>query len=150
MIKFSVKEKRFNYLFYTLLSSFTLFLILFYTLSHIKRLDSIPIGIESIFLMILIIYYFYSQLRNVSTQNIYDTYSFWIVIGILIYIGFTFFFNILANSLDRVLFRKYYFYSYFGDIIRNIFFGIGVLFMAKSKKNEKSQIGKNIPYLDMI
>lgn len=150
MIKFSVKEKRFNYLFYTLLSSFTLFLILFYTLSHIKRLDSIPIGIESIFLMILIIYYFYSQLRNVSTQNIYDTYSFWIVIGILIYIGFTFFFNILANSLDRVLFRKYYFYSYFGDIIRNIFFGISVLFMAKSKKNEKSQLGKNIPYLDMI
>lgn len=100
--------------------------------------------------MILIIYYFYLQLRNVSTQNIYDTYSFWIVIGILIYIGFTFFFNILANSLDRVLFTKYYFYSYFGDIIRNIFFGISVLFMAKSKKNEKSQLGKNIPYLDMI
>ena len=150
MIKISVAEKKFSFLYFILISLFTLFLIGFYSFGNIRNIDSIPIGIESIFLMILIVYYFYSELKNVSSQNIYDTYSFWIIIGILIYIGFTFFFNILANSLDRNFLGKYFSYSYLGDIIRNIFFGISVLFMAKKSSKEKSKTISNVPYLDMI
>lgn len=151
MIKLSVVQKGFSLLYYIIISLFTLFLIGFYTFGNIRSIDSIPIGIESIFLMIFILIYFYSELKNVSSQNIYDSYSFWIIIGILIYIGFTFFFNILANSLDRNFLGKYFFYSYLGDIIRNIFFGISVLFIAKTNAKEKSKTISNMPpYLDMI
>lgn len=96
--------------------------------------------------MIFIIYYFYSQLKNVSKQNIYEFFSFWVVMGILFYIGFTFFFNILVNNLDPGHFNTYYSYSFLGDIIKNIFFSIAVFFAINKKKEPNT----TIPNLDMI
>ncbi len=96
--------------------------------------------------MFFILFYFYSQLKNVSTQSIYEIFSFWLVLGILFYIGFTFFFNILVNNLDPVHFQKYYSYSFLGDIFKNIIFSIAIIF-----KNNKNKLEvKSIPNLDMI
>lgn len=150
LIWLSIPEKKFRVLFFTLSALFSIFLIIFFTAGNIKRLDSIPIGIESIVLMIFVIFYFYSQLKNVSNQSLYENFSFWIVLGILSYIGLTFFFNILANSLDTVHFSKYYFYSYLGDILKNIFFSLGVIFLAKKIANGKKNNPSSIPYLDII
>lgn len=131
-------------------SLFATFLIFFYYAVKIKRLDSVPIGIESIILMVFIVGYFYFQFKNISAQNIYDTYSFWIVLGILIYIGFTFFFNILANNLNNEHFAKYYYYSYLGDILKNIFFSVAIIYIAKNSLKNESKNNSSLPYLDMI
>jgi len=96
--------------------------------------------------MTYIIFYFYSQLKYVSNQSIYEVFSFWIVLGILFYIGFTFFFNILVNNLDPKHFQAYYSYSFLGDIFKNIFFAVAILFNTKYNKIEV----KSIPNLDMI
>lgn len=98
--------------------------------------------------MIFIVYYFYFQFKNISDQNIYDSFSFWIVLGILIYIGFTFFFNILSNSLDPKLFAKYYHYSFLGDILKNILFTVAVIFFAQKSSKERNR-ASSYPYLDM-
>ena len=108
LILFSIPEKRFQKIYLISSGAFTIFLILVYSLFKINRLDSIPIGIESIVLMTFIIYFFYFQLKNVTNRSIYEFFSFWIVLGVMIYIGFTFFFNILANSLSKEFFYKSY------------------------------------------
>ncbi len=149
LISLSISEKKFRPVYTVLSVLFSIFLIVFFFAVNIKRLDSIPIGIESIVLMIFIVFYFYFQLKNVSNQTLYDNFSFWLVLGILIYIGFTFFFNILANSLNPDHFSKYYFYSFFGDILKNIIFLIGIIFLAKNSVNEKKN-NPSIPYLDVI
>lgn len=146
LIGFNIQNPKFKYLHITVSIIFLLFLVLFYLTNTIKRLDSIPIGIESILLMLFIIFYFYSQLKYVSNQSIYEIFSFWIVLGILFYIGFTFFFNILVNNLDPVHFQKYYSYSFLGDIFKNIFFSVAILFNTNKNKNQI----QSIPNLDMI
>lgn len=148
LILLSISDKIFRLVYAALSFLFTIFLIVFFFAVNIKRLDSIPIGIESIVLMILIIFYFYSQFKNISDQNIYDSFSFWIVLGILIYIGFTFFFNILSNSLDQNLFSKYYHYSFLGDILKNILFAVAIIFFTPKSSGEKNQ-PHSYPYLDM-
>lgn len=143
---FSIPENRFKKIYYIVSASFTIFLIIIYSFFKIARLDSIPIGIESIVLMSFVIYFFYYQLKNVTTKSIYEFSSFWIVLGIMIYIGFTFFFNILANSLSPQFFFKYYYYTYLGDILKNVLFSLAIFFASKNKQLNIS----SIPKLDMI
>lgn len=142
----SIPEKRFQYIYYITSSAFTIFLVLIYSFFKIERLDSIPIGIESIVLMTFMIYFFYFQLKNVTNRSIYEFTSFWIVLGIMIYIGFTFFFNILANNVSPEFLNKYYYYTYLGDIFKNILFSIALFFASK---NHLPNIA-SIPKLDMI
>lgn len=92
------------------------------------------------------IYFFYFQLKNVTNRSIYEFASFWIVLGIMIYIGFTFFFNILANNVSPQFFIQYYYYTYLGDIFKNILFSIALIFASK---NHLPNIA-SIPKLDMI
>lgn len=121
-------------------------MITIYSIIDIKRIDSYSIGIEFIFLIVFILYFFYDQLKNITTQSIYELYGFWIVLGVLIYLGFTFFFNILANNLSEELIEKYSEYAYVGDIIRNILFAISILFIERDNKIKQNPI----PKLDMI
>jgi hypothetical protein len=114
------------------------------------RLDSVPIGIESILLMTYIVFYFFNEFKTITTENVYDRPTFWLAIGVFIYIGVTFFFNILANSLIKEDFSKYYYYSYFGDIFKNLFFAIGIIFFSKTGTNERKKTINKVPYLDMI
>jgi hypothetical protein len=116
----------------------------------IGRIDSVPIGIETILLITFIIYFFYLYFKNLSAGYIYENAYFWLVTGILIYLGFTFFFNILANSLNQEHFNKYFYYSYFGDIIKNILFAVAVIFFARKNQNNQGKESLNVPYLDMI
>jgi len=143
---FSIPEKRFQYIYYISSCAFTIFLVLVYSFFKIERLDSIPIGIESIVLMTFIIYFFYFQLKNVTNKSIYEFSSFWIVLGVMIYIGFTFFFNILANVVSPQFFFKYYYYTYLGDILKNILFAIAIFFASKDSHPNVA----SIPKLDMI
>jgi hypothetical protein len=146
IILFCIPEKRFRIIYLISSSAFSIFLILIYSLFKIARLDSIPIGIESIVLMTFVIYYFYFQLKNVTPKSIYEFSSFWFVLGIMIYLGFTFFFNILANSLSPPFFFKYYYYTYLGDILKNLFFSIAIMFASKNNIPHTP----TIPKLDLI
>lgn len=128
---------------------FVVFLICFYLIVNIKRLDSFPIGIESIIVLVYTVLYFYNILKTASNESIIEKSSFWFIIGILIYISFTFFFNILANSLDREIINSYFHYSYLGDILKNILFTIGIYFLSKEAKSVPKKDPDKVPFLDM-
>jgi hypothetical protein len=70
------------------------------------------------------------------------------VTGIFIYIGMTFFFNILADNLSNETYDNYWYLTYFGDIAKNIFATIGIsIYVSKTRVVKKSE---TIPNLDMI
>jgi hypothetical protein len=148
-----ISNKKFKLFIQVVSVVFIIFLITHYTTAKIKRIDSIPIGIESILLFVYIFYYFYSSLRTIDLQaSIYEKASFWFVIGIFAYLGTTFFFNILASSLGDEQIISYYYLSYFGDIIKNVFFTIAVVLLPKSHPSSLNTIKNDskVPYLDMI
>jgi len=71
---------------------------------------------------------------------------FWIVCGIIFYLGGSFFFNILANHLTQAVLSKYWFYSYSFDIIKNVLFAIAITLFAKQNRKNIKEI---TPYLDI-
>lgn len=148
-----ITSKKFKYLIIILSALFILFLIIYYSTATIKRIDSIPIGIESILLFIYIFYYFYSSMTKIDHSiSLYERSSFWFIVGIFIYLGITFFFNILGNTMEDDLINSYYHFSYLGDILKNILFSIAVFLLPKNQEsNSVRQTQSNkVPYLDMI
>lgn len=144
------ENKKFKLIVFTLGIFFLGFLIWFYTNSSVNRVDSIPIGVESLLTFGYIFYFFYQYFVKVKDTFVYMDPSFWIIVGILLYLGSTFFFNILANYLSSDHINNYWFLTYIGDIFRNILFTISIsVFVRKWQENKKETVG-NIPNLDMI
>jgi len=112
-------------------------------------LDSIPVGVETILIFIFIFFFFYEHFNDTTTEYIYHNYCFWISMGILIYLGGSFFFNILISHLDKAEQHKYYYYTYIGEILKNVLFAIAIIMYARKSGTKISQ-HSSVPYLDMI
>lgn len=113
-----------------------------------NEVDSISIGVETILVLIYIFYFFYTQLKaSIPTLSLYQQSIFWWAIGIMIYLSGAFFFNILVNHMEKAQIQEYWFITYIFDIVKNIFFSIGIFAMANYQKTH-SNSHKNIPNLD--
>jgi len=128
---------------------FFIFQVFFVTTTSFQRLDSIPIGIESILLFIYIFYFFYEFSKQVKDTFIYNHYTFWIGVGIMIYLGGSFFFYILINNLSASEEKAFGNMTYVAEILKNLLFAISIyLFKKNPVKNIQDQ-AKKIPNLDM-
>ncbi len=131
---------------------FIVFLIIYYSSLKIRLIDSIPIGVEFLLLFVWIFYYFYYSLSDLDLESgIYERSSFWFVVGIFVYLASTFFLNILGNSIDDKRVKEYYYFSYLGDILRNILFAVAIYIYPKNQLAENTKKAKEstLPYLDM-
>jgi hypothetical protein len=131
--------------------SFLLFQCFYYFLTpQIRRLDSIPVGIETILLFVFIFFFFYENFKNTKSTYIYNHPGFWIAVGILIYLGGAFFLYILANHMEQSEIDKYWDFTYVAEILKNLLFITAVLLYRFKSKNETSLGQKsNLPFLDM-
>lgn len=129
---------------------FTVFEIAHCLLIKSGRTDSIAIGVESILIFIYIFLFFWEALNNPKGEFIYSHYGFWMVIGLLIYLGGSFFINLLANSISKEEFDKYWYLNYIADTVKTLFFAIGLLIIASKTKKKAIQNSPSFPNLDMI
>ncbi len=150
ILYFSIENKKFRRLNIYLSVIYLIFLVTYYLTTHIKRLDTIPIGVETILIFIFIFYYFFQYFKNVNDSTGYNNPLFWIIVGILVYLGSTFFFNILADSVNREQIHNYWYFTYIGDILKNILLSIGVILYAFKPPKPSSSSQSSIPYLDII
>ena len=127
---------------------FIVFQILHYLNSNVG-MDSIPVGIETVLIFVYIIFFFYQNFRNNYDQYIYNHHCFWISIGMLIYLGGTFFFNLLGNYIDSSDIDKYWFLTHIADIIKNVFFCVSIIVYSRGKLKEKLYHHSSVPYLDL-
>lgn len=149
LLRLNLKSKRIKLLIVILSALFLIFQVIYLYTTKIKRLDSIPIGIETILLFIYVFYFFFEYSREVNNVYIYNHYCFWVSVGIMVYLGGTFFFNILANDISKAQTVKYWYLTYITESVKNILFAFAILiFTRQPKKN--LQMKSSIPYLDMI
>ena len=127
---------------------FILFQVAYYSTVKFRRLDSVPVGIETIIIFIYIIYYLFEQFKSTKAQSLYENYLFWVCIAVMFYLAGSFFFYILANHLDKSQISEYWYLSFNADIIKNTLFAIAILVYAR--KNHEIKKSTSIPYLDMI
>lgn len=132
---------------------FGAFQIVFFTTgSKIIKLDSVPIAIETFLIFLYIILYFRQFFKNNVNKNVYEYPSFWLVVGVLLYLGTGFFFNLLVNHVTEEQFKHYWHYTFIPEIIKNILFASVILgFPSFSNEYSKPKIKhEDIPNLDMI
>lgn len=126
-----------------LLTFTTIFFIffLFYTYvlkKDIVYIDSVPIGIETLFILPFCFYYLYEQISDVSTLYIYTKYTFWVVLGIALYLAGSFFIYLFTNFLTRKEVRDIWFVTNIFSVLKNVFFCIAIFINARpSKENEQ-------------
>ena len=125
---------------------FVIFEILHFFLSRPQRVDSIPVGIETILILIYVFIYFHQSFSENRTTYIYNDPGFWIVVGILLYLGCNFFFTILANQLSI----EYWYWTFIPEIIKNILFAVSIVLYKKKSTNNNGMKSSKVPYLDMI
>ena len=131
---------------------FFLFLLFYYTNTKLKRVDSFPIGVESILILIFSFYFFYQEINNPEVLFIYNDYKFWITTGIMIYISGSFFIYIFANQIPKDQLAQYWSFTYLFLGIMNILFSVGILILGlnpKQKHHTKPKPTANHHYLDI-
>ncbi len=91
--------------------------------------DSVAIGIESILIILMCIYYLFQQIRGVTNLQVYSTSNFWVIITFLIYISGTFFLYILTENMinDKAFRIQYIYINSFFNILKNVLLSIAML-----------------------
>lgn len=118
----------------------------FATINYKRTFDSIPIGVESVLLFTFILLFFYDFFITTKDDYIYNNYCFWIAIGIMLYLGSSFFIYILANHISEQQRDYFWIITYIAEILKNIFFAVALFVFDRSKREKITN--KNIPYLD--
>ncbi len=128
---------------------FFTFLLFYVLIAKVKRLDTVPIGIETILILTYIIYFFYEFSKDSRNFYIYNHYCFWIAVGILIYLGGSFFFFILFNQLSNDQIETFGNLTYLAEIIKNILFALSIFIYHRYSLENNKEKTSSLPYLDM-
>jgi len=141
-----IKSKGFKKIIVSCSLAFCAFLIIYTYTTTIRTLDSIPIGIETILILIYSFYYLYEQINDTNNLFIYNTYPFWVVTGIMIYLAGSFFIYVFASHVNKETLMKYWFLTNVFYVVKNILFAIAILIHVKQSKNPHP--AKLRPYLN--
>lgn len=129
---------------------FFAFHLCYYLFATIQKMDSVPIAVETIFMFIYAFLFFRQFFKFNLNLNIYEYSSFWLVVGILLYLGTSFFLNILYNHLTKEQIEQFWHYSYIPEIVKNILFALVILGKPFKTINPVKVKPVEIPNLDMI
>ena len=136
LLHFHIKNKRSKKILLITGICFTIFYFLFTALaSEHAQIDSIQIGVETIIILVFSYYYLYERMNDTNTLFIYNTYPFWIVIAIVLYLSGSFFVYIFVNYLSKDEIRKFWVITNIFSILKSILFAVAILIHAKPTKN---------------
>lgn len=109
--------------------------------------DSFTSGIESIIIILLCIYYLFTQLKGSVNGVIYSTFDFWVIITFLLYFSGTFFLYIMAEGMrENISFQKQYFIINISfNILKNILLCVTMTMKLNDTANKQKNV---IPELD--
>lgn len=114
--------------------------IVFYLIRGNLNFRSLIFSIENIIIIPFCVLYFYEQINKPDTYFIYLSKSFWIILGIIIYMTGTLFVFIYIDSLPLEEQDKYWIINLIFNTIKNILFAIGICIKQPKEKFN--------PYLD--
>lgn len=121
---------------------FTIFAFVdFFLINKMGAFDSIASGMESIFIILMCIYYLIVQLKGSNNLFVYSTANFWIIITFLIYVSGTFFLYVMTENMiqDRSFKIQYTIINSAFNILKNIMLSIAMLMKPTPILNEKQK-----------
>ena len=113
---------------------FAIFVVATYFVEGQGLVDSVPIAIESILLFIFSFKFFFQEMNDLETGFLYEKHQFWIISGILIYLGGSFFFLLFANHIEKRDLIQFWTLVYVFYIIKNLFWLFSVKIYNKVQK----------------
>lgn len=145
-----INNKRFKKLIILLSICFIAFFIPYNIFGTIRGIDSTPIGIETILILIFSFYYFYEQMQDIENSIfIYNKYSFWLIIGMMLYLSGCFFIYIYTSYLpDDKTILKYWIFTNVFSMLKNIFFTIAIIIHAY-QSHKKQTLKNSMPVLNL-
>lgn len=130
--------------------AFIIFIGVYSTNASFKKIDSMPIGVETILVICFSVFYLYEQVnKNLNMESdrmVYNTPEFWVIIGFLIYLAGSFFIYIYANHVPIAALKQFWFVTYIFAILKNIFIAIAFLVQIKTPKIRRPEAYQ--PYLN--
>jgi hypothetical protein len=133
-----IKNPRFKKIISIVSIIFSVFLILYAYLGKVKGIDSLPIGIETILILVFSFYFLFEQLNDTTNLFIYSKYTFWIILGMLLYLAGSFFIYIYASQLNQEEILKYWIFTNIFSIIKNILFVIALAVHANQSQTKNT------------
>ena len=125
-IYLSISGKMFKILIIIASVGFLIFAIRdFFTNKENPVFDSLPASIEAILILIYGIFYFFEQLNKPQVTFIYQTPTFWLVLGLMIYTAGNFFLFLQAADAPREVIDRFWSINLICNILKNIFLSIG-------------------------
>jgi hypothetical protein len=144
----NIKNVRFRKFIFWSSLLFLAFLPIYYITTDFGSIDSIPIGISTILILIFSFYFFFEQMNDTQSLFIYSKYIFWFITGIMIYLAGSFFIYVSANHVEKSIRETFWLFTNVFYVVKNIFFGIGVYLALKKKTNSDLSISQLKPYLN--
>lgn len=92
-----------------------------------QKFDIIPIASSAIIFLSFCILALFEEMQNPVIGFIYNTYKFWIILGIMIYFAGTFFFFLYFTTMGRGDKDFFWNINWISIILKNIFFSIAFL-----------------------
>ncbi len=110
----------------------------FFLINKMSGFDSIAIGIESIIIILLCIYYLIVQIKGSNNLLIYSTFNFWIIITFLIYLSGTFFLYIMTETMiyNKTFRIQYLVINSVFNILKNVLLSIAMVMKSGQPKPE--------------
>ena len=139
-IKNIVESKWFKNLVIIISAIFSLFLTVYFFSVEFRFFDSIPVGTESVLIIAFCIYYFFEQINKPTALFIYNTSSFWIIVGFLLYLAGSFFIFIYASYVPFDEIRKFWFVTFIFNTLKNVFFSIAILISYYNNRNKNNNV----------
>jgi hypothetical protein len=146
----NIVNKTFKKIILVLGAMFLVFVSIYYFFASLNQVDSIPIGIESIFILIFSAYFLYEQVNNPNNFFIYNDFRFWIVLGFMIYLSGSFFIYLLANQIPKEELVQYWMFTDIFYTLKNVLFSIGILaYSLQPTQKHHAKPKQNHHYLDV-
>lgn len=108
-------------------AGFYVFWTLYKIFGRYRVLDSIPIGVETILILLFAFRYLYEQMDKVEDGFIYNRFPFWIVAGIMLYLAGSFFCYLFANQVDAKTRNVFWMFQNVFATLKCIFFATSIL-----------------------
>lgn len=142
-----IKSKSFRKGILISMVAFAVFSFVYFSFVKYISIDTVPIGVETILILIFSFFYLYEQMNEPSSLFIYNKYPFWVIAGIMLYLAGSLFIYIFAYQVEPGVLHQYWLLTNVVTIIRNILVIIAILIYVKQLKNPSPE--KHLyPYLN--
>jgi hypothetical protein len=127
---------------------FITFLVIYSLTTAYRSIDSIPVGFETILILVCSFYFLYEQMNDTTTLFIYSRYPFWFIAGFMIYLSGSFFIYIFANQVDKDILNEYWYLTNALYVLMILLFGVGFYRFLRKKPGTFPISHSPNPYLN--